>query len=813
MGTSIFTSILRVTAITTVVIFIGLYTLGQFNAGQIENYITSAVSGCGNTGQKCCKGWCVSGLGCSAGYCINSENSSIVIDETYLIKSPDTATVSQMNNDYFLGRDGTGWEDCSNAASCTGCQKNTNFQRAKTCEDCSICDSETGKCDNCLMCASAEEAKFQRTATCHACTGCTDIADAFSPSCTDCSYCEDPMDDPPLESVSSCEGCLQCDSSKCYSCFECGTKGEYGCEAGECQRTAQTTCKTRSEYFVCEPVKDCIMSPKYVDSCLTIEEFALVPLPWESGYKFSDQFSSILSDCQTGPIKLDMGGNVNQLLCDYDNSKINFVTTDQTYSGKNFRPYFMGDENSYIPNWNLPELLSSGSLTGENEGILFNDCGITTVYPAVSAPSGTEVMYESNPTVFNSDTTPRTSEGKIPTNLEISVTNVTYNEQFGNDCSYSVYLCPQEAIADSYDDQILTVYRNFSYFNESDHVVTKANWETYGDLSSTKFKVNVTGIKFPKIKLNISGRTVPSDVAQIAKAAVAGLRDYFIFSGTLNRTLKFFCTQTNLHPDIGTCLMNNTSVVINDKMPWRLEGFVTPFNTLSSIPNAKTIYYNLNNPYYTGYFEAELTFFAYTSTVDLGQNANIENTIFVTPVIVISPAVQSVYGDYKPPESSYGTGSVSAREPNPSFYASSMIATTKRQTLKQGNVTYGTKVGNNFKIFTLNYSTQFWRANLFGDKDTMLYYADQIETIGENELTWAQTGKTTVSGGGEVARCKNGAVMSSQSGASTSAKTKCDNYQTGFDFDLTTDWFDQRIGNSTNMVSDAATIRTFVNSV
>lgn len=248
-------------------------------------------------------------------------------------------------------------------------------------------------------------------------------------------------------------------------------------------------------------------------------------------------------------------------------------------------------------------------------------------------------IYYSDPEIFpplsNPPTTPRTPEGDIPVNLKIIVSNVSWNELFENDCSYDVYLCAQEAIATSEDDHILYLYRNFSYFNESNYTVQLKKWPS---VNEDGYQINVTAIKYPKLSLNLSGRN--ADIPHIVKAFIAGLRDYFIFNSDYNRTVNFFCVNSGLYPEWKTCYENNVSVLINDNVPWKLESTNSAIDTFSSLPDFKYIYYYSSKTSYNMDFDVELTFFVYASNI-----TKLNNTILVSPVLVITPTVECVNHD------------------------------------------------------------------------------------------------------------------------------------------------------------------------
>jgi len=563
-----------------------------------------------------------------------------MIDESYLIcNNIETANRSQ-RDEFFSLRTGAGWEDCSNGQNCQNCHKIFNYSYATTCTDCSYCDSDNGKCKNCLACDSAENGKYGELYECYDCSNCQNILYDLADSCSQCSFCN-AANVTTIENGLTCSNCSQCDETKCYSCYDCGTEDEI---CNECDGTGPTNCKTRQDFELCKKVIDCIAFNEG-EAC-EIEE--ILPLPWENGMRFSSLFSNILTNCLTKEAKKGITNVINQKICNYDTSKINFIQDDYWFFFNSLliRPYFVSDSTSYVAPANLVDMLTSNSqysgVTGENKGILFNDCGTKKISEPFSPPNN-EIIYSSDPEIFSplSDppTTPRTPEGDIPVNLKVIVSNVSWNEMFENDCSYNVYLCAQEAIATYEDDPILYLYRNFSYFNESNYTVQIKNWtaNAYG------YQVNVTAIKYPKLSLNLGGRN--ADISHIAKAFIAGLRDYFIFNSNLNQTINFFCINSGLYPDWKTCYENNISVLINDNVPWNLTSFNTPIDTFSSLPDFKYIYYDSSKTSYNMDFNVELTFFVYTSNISLAPATKLNNTIFVSPVLVITPTAECVNHD------------------------------------------------------------------------------------------------------------------------------------------------------------------------
>jgi len=629
-----------VIAAAVILLIAGVLIYTQIINTPLEDFLSSTFTGCGKGGQECCNNdWCNTGLVCSGNICIENITVQIMIDESYLIyNNIETASMSQRNNEYFLQRTGLGWEDCSNANNCKNCNKIFNFMNAVTCEDCSYCDLDSKNCKNCLACDSAENGKYGELYECNDCSGCENILYDLADRCSQCSFCN-AANINTYENGLSCSKCFQCDSTKCYSCYDCESEDKI-CE--ECDRSGSTTCNIRQDYELCNKVKECIAY--YDGEPCEIEE--ILPLPWNSGNPFSASVSNILTSCINEDVKNVIVENLSQKICSYDTSKINFIQNEQSFVGpwNYLRAYFTSDDST--PTYsNLLEMLTSNrdfnGITGENKGILFNDCGIEKIDSMASIPLGTEIIYSSDPEIFppsNPTSTPRTPEGNIPVNLKIIVSNVSWNEQFGNDCSYNVYLCAQEAIATSEDDNILYLYRNFSYFNESDYNVQFNKWTPSNFNENPLVQINVTAIKYPKLNLNLGGRN--ANISHIAKAFIAGLREYFIFNSKLNQTVSFFCLKSGLYPDWETCYENNVSVLINDNVPWKLESTSSVIDTFSSLPDFKYIYYDSSKTSYSMDFDVELTFFVYTSNI-----TKLNNTILVSPVLVITPTISCVNHD------------------------------------------------------------------------------------------------------------------------------------------------------------------------
>ena len=608
-----------ITAAMIVILFIvilgcivGVLIYMQVGEADIENYISSTFTGCGRAGEECCKnGWCTTDLTCSAdNICIQEGYFEVKFDESYLIyNSSETATVQQ-RNDFFDMKTGAGEEDCSNmlSNSCSECEKLQNFVNAETCSYCLNCnDTDTGYCESCLGCDSAENGVYNELYYCSDCSGCNPVSYDASDSCSQCAFC-DVANETHYENGLSCSSCFQCDSTTCYSCWDCGASDEK-IECKECRRSGSTACKSRNDYIICDKVKEAIVNYDF----LFTEIDEMLPLPWSSSYSFATTVADKLTDCVSGDIEGKILGNISQKICDYDNSRINFVERD-----------FESDVTYTPASSNLEMLIANqyDDVTGETKGILFNSCGIEM------SPGGSDAgndMFYNDPELFESETTPRTSGNDIPVNLKIVINNVSWNEGTGGDCSYDIYLCAQEAIALSEDDPILNIYRNFTYLNESDYSEVN-KWPTENDGG---YEINVTAIKYPKFRFNVSGRSNGADVAHIAKAIVAGLRDYFTFNSQYNGTVGLFCENSGRFKSTGECVENDISVLLNDRIPWKLEGGSVDTMSLTDVPY-KYIYYDPSTTLYHDAFDVELTFFSYSSNID-----KINHTIFVTPVIVI----------------------------------------------------------------------------------------------------------------------------------------------------------------------------------
>jgi len=642
-----------VIAAAIILILAGVYIYSQIIDAPLADFLSSTFAGCGRGGQPCCKNnWCATGFVCDGNVCIESISYQIMIDESYLIyNSIETANRSQ-RDEFFSLRTGAGWEDCSNGQNCQNCRKIFNYNYARTCTDCSYCDPESKTCKNCLACESAENNKYNELYECYDCSNCQNVLDDLADSCTQCSFCH-VANVTPYENGLLCSKCFQCDETRCYSCWDCESE-DYVCD--ECSGSGPLNCKTMQDYELCRKVINCIAF--YEGEACEIEE--ILPLPWRNGIRFSSIVSNILDNCLTREAKREITDSISQKICNYDTSRIDFIQDKPSIETpppffpwfpvpiEYLRAYFTGDDIMpvYLDlYYMLTSNLTFNGVTGENKGILFNDCGIQKINSSVSIPPGTDIIYSSDPEIFNPSSptsTPRTPEGDVPVNLKIIVSNVSWNEQFGNDCSYNVYLCAQEAIATSEDDHILYLYRNFSYFNESKYNPQVKRWSS--DYTSG-YQINVTAIKYPNLKLNLGGRN--ANVTHIAKALIAGLRDYFTFNYDYNQTVDLFCIDSGLYPDSKTCYENNVTALLNDNLPWKLQSFNNPIDTFSNPLDFindnyydKRIYYDSRRTSYNMDFNVELTFFVYTTNIP-----KLNNTIIVSPTLVISPIVECINHD------------------------------------------------------------------------------------------------------------------------------------------------------------------------
>jgi hypothetical protein len=607
--------ILLVLFVFLLIAIVGYFILSPIKAENIAPFLASTFTGCGRSGQKCCASdWCNVGLICSDNVCVEEIGIEAMVDERYLIYNVSETANRAQREDYFYSK--TLDQDCSNTDTCENCTRVFNFTPAKTCSSCDFCDETTSNCDSCLFCDSSDvngdgNIEYQDLFECFNCSSCTGIDNGMADSCSNCLYCNEANKTVNYESVSSCAKCNECElnpGERCYSCYDCGLPNEDKiCDA--CRRKGSTECKTLNEYEFCKKVKDCILEGAPCE----IEE--LLPLPWDNSYSFNDAVKDILNNCRIEDLEKVLPSGVRQKLCKFrpDMKSVSFVS-----------------DGSYVPS--LYSMLTFRSMTGENEGILFNDCGnkkISTI-PTGNFP----MVWYNDPETFHSETTPRTPEGDIPVNLKIVISNVSFNEQTTNECYFDINLCTQESIASSESDSILNFTRLFTYFSESDHSVATKQWNfKFPSLPpEPDYEINVTGIKFNQ-RFIIDLRTRQADIAHIAKAIIEGLRNYFILNYDVNSTIKFFCDKTGLHPDLDTCYLNKTIVVLNDKMQWNLASLTGSFYSFLNIPDYKYIYYNSVHPLdykYSGNVPVELTFFAYSSNI-----TGINNTIFVSPMLVV----------------------------------------------------------------------------------------------------------------------------------------------------------------------------------
>lgn len=662
-------NILTVAIILLIVAVVGTLLLSQVRAADIEQFLVSSFTGCGRKDKVCCKNnWCTSGLMCYNGKCVDSTYE-ILVDETYLIRDPETATRSQRSY-FFNSKTGLGEESCSNADSCKNCSKIYNFTDAINCTECDICDESTKTCELCLSCNSSENEKYQELSDCLDCSICENIdtESSMAENCSICSSCSY-ANATTFTNDLSCSYCYQCGENvgdECISCFDCGSENYTVCDG--CKRNAATTCKSKSDYELCDRLKECITD--YAGGLCEVEE--TIPLPWDNNYSFGDTVLDIIKNCTKEDLlrflpeggrqkvcKLDnscnlMGdingdGAIDQTdidlcanhfgqvwpPCDLDESgKVDMkdISIPAKHFGKSCfgQQYFINENPLYTPAATLKEMLESRSLTGETAGILFNDCGYNSV-PTNIPKTSIFKIYSSKPELFGSNTVPKTPEGDRAVNLKIMVSNVSFEQDSSNGCTYDIYLCAQEAIAFDESDSILKFYRNFTYLNESDKIVDTRKWEfMYGST-----QVNVSGTKYIENIINLSGRT--ADVQQIAISSVAGLRDYVGINAFVNETVGYFCVKNGLYSKLDECYKNNVSIVLNDKIPWKLQSFVVNPDTFSNIPDDagyKYIYYDSSVMGYQYEVGVTLTLFAYTSNI-----SNIKDKIFISPVITIKPVI------------------------------------------------------------------------------------------------------------------------------------------------------------------------------
>jgi len=610
------TNSVLVLIILLIVLLIGIGIFSQVNV--IQGYLSSAMTGCGAEGNSCCDNdWCTGDLTCSVGVCISSESMSRGIDESYLVY--DTFTPSEGEREaFFTAKSGLGEEYCSNAVSCTGCLKMENIQNANSCTECGDCDSD-GTCGSCNGCESAENGAYQGLYDCLTCTGCTGVEYDFSPSCANCESCDGILDTSKVikSSESSCNQCRWCEDSDasnpvCQSCWECGSSNKW---CMQCRRSSSTVCEYQDDYELCDRVKDAMIS--YGGYPTDVPDYGSLPLPWSSGYDFATTIRYILDRCvNDATVPMSTNENIVQKVCNYD--------------APGFTSIYYGASSEYTPADNLYDMLTSSSITGENAGILFNDCGVIKV---PSGTSGSNLMVSSSPLVFESSTTPRTSSGSVPANVKLVVGNASFNEQSGNGCSYDLYICAQQALATSLEDPILKFYENMTYFDETSTSYTTKIWDPFSiQKGSSTYQVKVTGIRYATIPLSLDGGNY--DAAHLSNALIAGLRDYFTVNSYLNKTIDFFCKRTGLYDNIDDCYENEVTVVLNDRMPWKLVHLDYGIDPMSTLPDYKYAYYGS----VSSTVEVDLMFFAYSSDIP-----GINNTIFVSPVFSIKMPPMKYY--------------------------------------------------------------------------------------------------------------------------------------------------------------------------
>ncbi|MBN2202978.1 MAG: hypothetical protein JW700_02245 [Candidatus Aenigmarchaeota archaeon] len=597
--------------------FFGIMLLTDTVNADISNYITSSFSGCGRGGQECCgNDWCNDGFFCSDGICISSQVDSVIIDNRYLILNPYTATLSQ-RNDYLSELSGSGFELCTGGYDCQNCRKTFEIVNAKNCQECIDCDGNS--CEMCISCETAENGNYVNLNDCGDCSGCENAEFDTSNSCSNCGFCNI-ADVVEYENNLNCDGCYQCDknSRECFSCWGCGhsqdEKNKKICET--CSYSpGNTQCEIQNDKDICERVKECIKN--YDGNPCVLED--MIPLQISNGISFGNDLANTITSCLYEDVNAKTSTyEIEQKVCTYDNS--NFIIK-----------IYEGNEQDYVPSYNLYDTFTSDSVTGENLGILYHGCGFNTVPD--SSLSENQVFYYNNPILFASTTTKKVA-GQRSANFKIIIDNVNANEQGDNTCSYDIYVCGQEAIADSDEDTILNIYNFFAYFNESqsDTFDDYRRWHLRYDVDGKLYKINVSAVKYKPFELNVE-RSV--DVEHISNAMVAGIRDYLIFNREFNNSMDFFCKSSGLYMDFEDCF-ENSNIVINDKMPWSLKGTYYSTDTLSFIPDYRYIYYNPQKKFYSGTFNIELTFYMYTSNIE-----GMEKTIFVSPVIIIEPESMS----------------------------------------------------------------------------------------------------------------------------------------------------------------------------
>ncbi len=687
---------LLVIFIIVVVGFLGVFIIGQVFGSDIERYFQSTFTGCGREGQECCpQKWCDAGLECSEiNICVEKFGYEAGPSNIYLIYNSTEFFNSSQREDFFYLKTGLGGEDCSNAINCINCTKLYHFSNALTCTDCDYCNITDNTCEDCFVCDSAEGGNYQELFDCYDCGGCNvDISNYMADSCSQCSFCNG-ANISTYENGLSCSYCNGCEPNvgdDCYFCYECGGSEYKVCE--KCERIAATTCEITSDYELCQAAKEEVML--FDGGGEPIESF--LPVPWETTYSFYTTVSNVLGNCPvTGDLKKFIAEGGRQKICEYENSNFverYFESDDTAYvpadlirmitsgsiTGENKKgilfnscgppplpeEYIMGKcidtdggYNNLVKGTCKDESTCINGCTDYCNGNAiveyvceFDDCIPLLPEPPCPAveplnPSCVDgacvgalgTIYHNDPQIFGSSgTTPKTPEDDVPVNLQIVISDVLWNENSTNDCSYNVHICSQEALAESEDDAILGFWNLSAYFDLNAYEVEINEWPPF-DLIDPIFEdvqINVTAFRYrPTFKIYVNANY---DVQHIAKAIVAGLRDYMIYNSFNNKTVEFFCTNNNLHPNLETCVQNDVSVHLNDKVSWNLESFASTVDTLASIPVYKNIYYNSTKTSYSNEeVPIQITFFAYTTNYSFNyNNENLSRKILVSPVIVI----------------------------------------------------------------------------------------------------------------------------------------------------------------------------------
>jgi hypothetical protein len=196
-----------------------------------------------------------------------------------------------------------------------------------------------------------------------------------------------------------------------------------------------TDCKTKHDYELCNKVKECIAN--YEGEPCEIEE--LISIPWNSGYSLKSEISNILNNCINEDLKTMSPENVEQKICRYVNGLLGDVNKDcivdifdivlcgardsrcdwngdgivdnneASIASDQFgkicqEEYFRADDPSYSPPSDLVKMLTSNyqfrGLTGENKGILFNDCGTKKIVEESPSQSN-KITYYNYPEIFS----------------------------------------------------------------------------------------------------------------------------------------------------------------------------------------------------------------------------------------------------------------------------------------------------------------------------------------------------------------------------------------------------------------------------